>query len=272
MAIVFEGRPLEFAAPGPGSWEIDTVHVPRPWSRFQCEVHSANLPIGFRDCARRYGWLMDTLRFESVHGFIYASPAPPPDEEVPARFAAAAQAIETRLWRRDLARWLDDVKPATIRAQLALQAIDPAMLDDAALAAHIDRCRGNLERMVQQHHRFNAAALHPVDRARAPARRRRRAPGLPRALRARARRRAAVDRRRADAARAGEEGRGLTHAWRSTDSRMRTVSAPSATSQGWPRSPLAIAWTSAAAARVKIAARSKSGSGSTSSPPSPEKR
>ncbi|MBL8701481.1 MAG: hypothetical protein JNK67_24090, partial [Alphaproteobacteria bacterium] len=162
MAIVFDGQPLTFEAPGPGSWQLDTVHVPRPWSRFQCEVHSANLPIGFRSCARRYGWLMDTLRFESVHGFIYASPAPPPADEMPARFAAAAQAIETRLWRQDLARWLDEVKPATIRAQMALQAVDPAALDDEALAAHLDRCRANLERMVQQHHNFNAAALHPV--------------------------------------------------------------------------------------------------------------
>ena len=162
MTIVFDGRPLAFDAPGPGSWDIDTVHVPRPWSRFQCEVHSANLPLGFRDCARRYGWLMDTLRFESVHGFIYSSPMPPPKEEMPARFAAAAHALETKLWRHDLARWLDEVKPTTIRTQLALQAIDPATLDDAALSAHIDRCRANLERMVQQHHCFNAAALHPV--------------------------------------------------------------------------------------------------------------
>ena len=162
MAIVFEGRPVTFEAPGPGSWQVDTVHVPRPWSRFQCEIHSANLPIGFRDCARRYGWLIDTLRFESVHGFIYVSPAPPPKEEMPARFAAAAQAVETKLWRQDLDRWIREVKPASIRAQLALQSVDPATLDDDALRAHLDRCRSNLERMVQQHHSFNAAALLPA--------------------------------------------------------------------------------------------------------------
>lgn len=162
MTIVFEGRTLSFAPPGPGSWQIDTVHMARPWTRFQCEIHAANLPIGFRDMARRYGLLIDTLRFESVHGFIYTQVAPAPREEVPARFAAAAEALETKLWRRDLESWLTDVKPRTIRAQLALQAIDPAHLDDAALRAHLERCRDNLARMVQQHHRFNAAAILPM--------------------------------------------------------------------------------------------------------------
>ncbi len=162
MAIVFDGRPLTFDPPGPGSWEIDTVHVPRPWSRFQCEIHSANLPIGFRESMRRYGLLIDTLRFESVHGFIYTSPVPATRDEMPARFAAAAQAFETRLWRQDLELWMREVKPATIRAQLALQSVDPATLDDAALLAHLDRCRSNLALMVQQHHRFNAGALLPV--------------------------------------------------------------------------------------------------------------
>lgn len=162
MAIVMDGRPLTFDPPGPGSWELDTVHVPRPWSRFQCEVHAANLPIGFREGARRYGLLIDTLRFESVHGFIYASPTPAAPAEMPARFAAAAQAFEKRLWRQDLDLWLSTAKPATIRAQFALQAVDPAGLDDEALLAHLDRCRTNLTLMVRQHHRFNMAAILPV--------------------------------------------------------------------------------------------------------------
>ena len=28
-----------FDPPGPGSWLLDAVHVPRPWSRFQVEIH-----------------------------------------------------------------------------------------------------------------------------------------------------------------------------------------------------------------------------------------
>ena len=52
---------LQLDPPGPGSWILDNVHVPRPWTRFQTEIHSPNLAAGFRESLRRYGLLIDTV-------------------------------------------------------------------------------------------------------------------------------------------------------------------------------------------------------------------
>lgn len=84
------------------------------------------------------------------------------DAEVPARFAAAERTIEHRLWREDVARWENEVKPASIRVHLALQQVEPQQLSDDELIAHVDACRENQKRMIRQHHLFDCAALVPV--------------------------------------------------------------------------------------------------------------
>jgi len=153
---------LTFDPPGPGSWILDNVHVPRPWSRFQAEIHPPNLAEGFRESARRYGLLFDTLDWRIVNGFAYFSVPPAPEAEIPARFQAAEEAFERKLWREDMERWEHEAKPASIRAHLALQAVDPARLSQDELLEHLDRCREHQQRMIQQHHRFNGAAMVPV--------------------------------------------------------------------------------------------------------------
>jgi len=154
--------PTTFEPPGPGSWVLDAVHVSRPFSRFQAEIHPPNLQAGFRESARRYGLLIDTLDWHIVNGFAYFTVPPAPAAEVPARFRAAEEALERRLWRDDMERWERDAKPAAITAHLALQAVDPRTLGQDDLLAHLDRCREHQQRMIRQHHAFNAAALLPV--------------------------------------------------------------------------------------------------------------
>ncbi|MCC6716442.1 MAG: hypothetical protein IT555_01020 [Acetobacteraceae bacterium] len=162
MAIIVDGKPLVFEAPGPGTWRLDAVHVPRPWSRFHGEVFGPNAGIGAAEGARRYGSLSGPGCFVLVHGFGYGSSAPAAPSELAARFAAAEATFATRRWRADLAHWEAEVKPATIRAQLALQRIDAAALSPAEQLAHIATCRDNLARMIRQHHRFNMAAMLPI--------------------------------------------------------------------------------------------------------------
>ena len=153
---------LTLDPPGPGSWILDNVHVPRPWSRFQAEIHPPNLAEGFRESARRYGLLIDTLDWRIVNGFAYFAVPPAPEAEVPARFEAAEEAFERKLWREDMAHWEREAKPDSIRAHLALQAVDPAALGRDELLEHLDRCREHQKRMIRQHHWFNPAALIPV--------------------------------------------------------------------------------------------------------------
>jgi len=141
---------------------VDAVHVSRPFSRFQAEIHPPNLQEGFRESARRYGLLIDTLDWRFVNGFAYFAVPPAPAEEVPARFRAAEDALERKLWREDMERWEREVKPAAIKAHLALQAVDPRTLGQDELLEHLNRCREHQQRMIRQHHAFNAAALLPV--------------------------------------------------------------------------------------------------------------
>ncbi len=153
---------LKFDPPGPGSWLLDSVHVARPFSRFQAEIHPRNLAAGFRETARRYGLLLDTLDWRMVNGFAYFAVAPVADEEVPSRFGAAEAAFEGKLWRDDMARWEHETKPLAIRSHMALQAVDPTTLDRKALLDHLGRCRDHQARMIRQHHAFNAPAMVPV--------------------------------------------------------------------------------------------------------------
>jgi pyruvate,water dikinase len=162
MADSTDPARLTFEAPGPGSWRLDAVHVPRPWSRFHGEVFGPNVSIGAGESARRYGSVSGRGRFALVNGFGYGSGSTLDPAELPARIAAAEETFATRRWRADLALWEQEVKPATIRSQLELQRIDTAALSPQDQLAHIARCRDNLAEMIQQHHRFNMAALLPI--------------------------------------------------------------------------------------------------------------
>jgi pyruvate,water dikinase len=126
------------------------------------EIHPPNVATGFRESARRYGLLIDTLDWRFVNGFAYFTVAPAPESEIPARFRAAEELFERKLWREDMALWEHEVKPASIRAHLALQAVDPATLGSDELLAHLDRCREHQQRMIHQHHRFSCPAVVPV--------------------------------------------------------------------------------------------------------------
>ena len=154
--------PTTFSPPGPGSWVLDAVHVARPFSRFQTEIHPAGVELGFRECARRYGLLIDTLDWRFVNGFAYFTVRPALPEEIPARFQAAAETLAGKRWRDDLDRWEREVKPAAIATHLALQAIDPTSLSQDELLAYIERCREHQRSMIRQHHAFNCAAFLPV--------------------------------------------------------------------------------------------------------------
>lgn len=151
-----------YEAPGPGTWLLDAVHMPRPFTRFQQALHPAGIDAGFRESMARYGVLVSTLEYRFVNGLGYFQPVPAPPDEIPGRIAAGQAAVERRLWRADLDRWTNQVKPAAIASTMALQRVDPAALSDDALRAHIAACIAHLSRMIRQHHSFNGAAILPV--------------------------------------------------------------------------------------------------------------
>ena len=52
---------LHFEPPGPGSWEQDPVHFPRPVTCYFQEVHPPFFKRGTNDFARFYGMLIPPL-------------------------------------------------------------------------------------------------------------------------------------------------------------------------------------------------------------------
>jgi len=153
---------MSFDPPGPGTWTLDSAHVPRTWSRYQIEVAPLPVADGIRESFRRYGALIDTVQYRPVNGLAYFTVVPAPESELAARMQRADEVFERKLWREDMARWEQVVKPASISAHLALQAVDPASLGTDELLAHLDQCREHQKRMFRQHHALDCAALLPV--------------------------------------------------------------------------------------------------------------
>jgi len=152
---------LQLSPPGPGFWELDPVHFPRPATRYWTEVHPDPFFKGTSEFARSYGMLIGGLAMDYVSGFAYKTVRPVPEAEVPQRFERAAHVMQTRFWRDQLRDWDETFKPAAMKAHREIQSVQPDALSDAELAVYLTRCRDHHAHMLYQHMRFTAAAIVP---------------------------------------------------------------------------------------------------------------
>jgi phosphohistidine swiveling domain-containing protein len=162
MGSVARAPRFRFDPPGPGSWDLDVVHFPRPVTRYWAEMHPEPFKRGFREFTGFYGMLIDTLEYRYLDGFAYKSIIPVSESEVPARFARAEEVFAGRLWREQLREWDETFKPASIRRHRALQSVDPDALSGDDLVAYLTRCRDHHVEMIFQHMRFTAAPSVPT--------------------------------------------------------------------------------------------------------------
>jgi len=153
---------LRFEPPGPGSWEQDPVHFPRPMTCYFQETHPPAFKWGTNDFARFYGLLIDGIQIGYVNGFAYNQVLPAPDAEIPGRFQRAEQVFAQKLWREQLRDGEKKHKPAAIATHRELQAVNPDALPDAELVAYLKRCRDHHSTMIAQHMRFTAGAILPT--------------------------------------------------------------------------------------------------------------
>ena len=153
---------LRFEPPGPGSWEQDAVHFPRPMTRYFQETHPAPFRQGTGDFARFYGLLIDGLAMGYVQGFGYKQVLPPPEADIPQRLQRAEQVFARKLWREQLLEWDEKCKPSSVARHRELQGVDADALSDAELAAYLTRCRDHHAAMIAQHMRFTVAAVLPT--------------------------------------------------------------------------------------------------------------
>jgi pyruvate,water dikinase len=153
---------LRFEPPGPGFWEQDPVHLPRAATRYWAELHPAAFARGTADFASYYGMLIGGLGMAYVNGIGYKTVVPPPEDEMPQRFARAEQVFAQRLWREQLREWDETSKPSAIAKHRELQAVEPEALSDDELVAYLGRCRDHHAAMITQHMRYTASAVVPT--------------------------------------------------------------------------------------------------------------
>ena len=167
-----------FEAPGPGTWTVDGTHFPKPMSLYIQAIIPQPLQKGFKEGTERYGVLMSHPKSAIIHGFYYsklvffgvpedAPPGPPPEgffeqPELVVRIANGPKAIESKLWREDIRRWDEEVKPDSIRRNQQIQAVNPEELTTAELVDHLVDCFENLQEMWHRHHIFTIPSVFPT--------------------------------------------------------------------------------------------------------------
>ena len=173
---------IEFKAPGPGAWELEQTHFGKPATRYVSSVIAEPFARGFGEGTKRYGLLLDHLRLAFVNDFAYMkfvgvgapdnATGPPPKPifmlltrlhpELRRRIAAAPEAIEKRLWREDMRRWDEEIKPDSIARNRKIQNTPLRTLGDAEFIAYLEEVRNNMAEMFYRHHMFTIASSFPV--------------------------------------------------------------------------------------------------------------
>src|SRR5262245_35382875 len=148
MAASDTSTNLRFEPPGPGSWEQDPVHFPRPMTRYFQEMQPPSFTRGTNDFARFYGLLIDGIQIGYVNGFGYSQLLTAPDTEIPERIGRAEQVFAQKLWQEQLRDWDEYRKPSSIATHRELQAVNPDALADAEMAAYLRRCRDHHSAMI----------------------------------------------------------------------------------------------------------------------------
>jgi len=152
---------LRFEPPGPGTWELDPVHFPRPVTRYLA-TNSHSFRRGTAEVMAYYGMPVEAMVSGVVNGFMYHQMIPLDPAEIPARFQRAEEVFANTLWRDQLREWDEVAKPASIKIHRELQSVDPDALSDAELCDYLTRCHEHHAEMGYQHMRFTGAAVIPV--------------------------------------------------------------------------------------------------------------
>ena len=140
-------------------------------------------PNGMRGVFEEFGIPAETLDVRFVHGFMYtrlrplirpdkaATKLPPrPLLKVAVRLHPgmrqrannAARTLTERPWRKVAADWDTTIRPGLERDNAALAAIDPASLDDDALAEFVERLLSYLRTNFELHFYLHAFDLGPI--------------------------------------------------------------------------------------------------------------
>ena len=155
-------QPLSIDPPGPGPWELDPVHFPRPVTAYWAEMHPEPFGLGYGDFMAYYGLPLKTRTTAYPGGFCYGQMVPVGPEEFPERVQRAGEVFARKVWREQAKEWSEERKPAAVEAHRAIQAVDPDKLSDDELVAYLRRCREHHATMIRQHMAFTGTAVIPT--------------------------------------------------------------------------------------------------------------
>ena len=130
---------LQYEPPGPGSWDLDPVHFPRPVTRYWAEMHPRAVPPRRRTsswrttarCSRR--WRRSTSTASRTARCVRR-----PTRRSRSGSRARRRCGRSKVWRDQLREWDETFKPAAIATHRELQAVDPDALSDDELVAYLD--------------------------------------------------------------------------------------------------------------------------------------
>ena len=151
-----------FEPPGPGSWDLDPLHFPRPVTAYWAEMHPEPFSLGYADMTAFYGAPFQTRLTAYVNGFCYGQMQPVPPEAFPDRVQRAAEVFE----RKAVARAGEGVAGGsqaglgaghTTRSRRSI----PTQLSDEELVDYLRRCRDHHASMIRQHMAFTGTAVIP---------------------------------------------------------------------------------------------------------------
>jgi len=171
-------------APGPGPWALESSHWSLPMSGYMSEIFPRAMPAGFSRCAERYGLPLEGMRMAVIGHFLYVQIVPigaPIDAKGPPpkwlfklvlklhpglrkRMRRCVEVLAERTWQIEIDEWNSTIRDDLVGRNRALQAVDLAALDNAALFGHLTACRDNLYYALESHHSLTASTAVPLGR------------------------------------------------------------------------------------------------------------
>src|SRR5207342_621546 len=82
MATSTKQQPT-FEPPGPGPWDLDALHFPRPVTAYWADMHPEPFALGYGDMTAYYGAPIQTRHTAYVNGFCYGQMEPIAPESFP---------------------------------------------------------------------------------------------------------------------------------------------------------------------------------------------
>lgn len=169
--------------PGPGQWAIDMSHMPAGCTRITQELMSPAMRDGSRRMLAELGAPLECIDLRFVNGFTYTrvrplvggdrTPRRPPPlpvlklamrlhPEMRRRAATSARVLEQEPWKQVIHDWHHGTKSRIEAGNLALQDVDLAALDDAAVLDHARACLENCARNFELHFWLHGYDMGPL--------------------------------------------------------------------------------------------------------------